>query len=464
MKMALVERTMFREYDIRGRVNEDELNAASGELIGRAYGTFLHKRGVKTAVAGYDCRVGSEEIKEGVVAGILSTGCKIIDLGMCTTPMMYWSQYRFNIMGGAMITGSHNPKGWSGLKLAHGLSYTLIGKELEELLATIETEQFVTGKGETEPVSILEEFAEDLAARVKIEKPFRVVVDAGNGVAGMVAPTVLREAGCDVIEQFCDLDPEFPNHDPDPALKATVEILGKRVVKEGADAGFAFDGDGDRLGVVDEKGQVIWPDRYMILLSRQILEKTPGAKIIFDVKCSQALEEDIEAHGGQPIMWKTGHSHIKAKLHEVKGLLAGEMSGHIFYVDNFYGFDDGVYTALRFAEYVSGQNESLSKIIEKTPYYISTPTIHVDCPDTEKYRIVDELTVELKKDFPRVIDINGARVMFDDGWGLVRASSNMPQLVLRFEAKTEKRLQEIKNLFRNYMDVHDEIGKEWENE
>ncbi|MFH1754380.1 MAG: phosphomannomutase/phosphoglucomutase, partial [Candidatus Latescibacterota bacterium] len=269
---------------------------------------------------------------------------------------------------------------------------------------------------------------------------------------------------CEVIEQFCDLDPEFPNHDPDPALKATVEILGKRVVEEKADVGFAFDGDGDRLGVVDDKGQVIWPDRYMILLSRQILEKNPGAKIIFDVKCSQALEEDIEAHGGKPIMWKTGHSHIKAKLHEVKGLLAGEMSGHIFYVDNFYGFDDGVYAGLRFAEYVSGQKETLSEIIEKTPYYISTPTIHVDCPDTEKYRIVDELTAALKKEFPKIIDINGARVMFDDGWGLVRASSNMPQLVLRFEAKTEKRLGEIKALFRKYMDVHPEIGKEWENE
>jgi len=455
---------MFREYDIRGRVSDAELNANSGKLIGKAYGTFLHRRGVDTAVVGYDCRVGSEEIKQGVVDGILSTGCKIIDLGMCTTPMMYWAQYFFNVMGGAMITGSHNPKGWSGLKLAHGLSYTLIGKELEELVASIEKEDFIEGSGEREPVSILDDFAKDLTGRVNIKKPFRVVVDAGNGVAGMVAPVVLRKAGCEVIEQFCDLDPEFPNHDPDPALKATVEILGKRVVEEKADAGFAFDGDGDRLGVVDEKGQVIWPDRYMILLSRQILEKSPGAKIVFDVKCSQALEEDISAHGGQPIMWKTGHSHIKAKLHEVKGLLAGEMSGHIFYVDNFYGFDDGIYAGLRFAEYVSSQEDSLSRIIEKAPYYISTPTIHVDCPDTEKYRVVDELTRRFKKDFGKVIDINGARVMFDDGWGLVRASSNMPQLVLRFEAKTEKRLEEIKSLFRKYMDEHDEIGKEWENE
>jgi phosphomannomutase/phosphoglucomutase len=424
----------------------------------------LHKRGVDTAVVGYDCRVGSEEIREGVIRGMLATGRKIIDLGMCLTPMMYWAQYRFQVKGGAMITGSHNPKGWSGLKLACGLSYTLIGKELEELLSYIDTETFAEGQGECKEVSILEDYANDLAGRVAINRPMKIVVDAGNGTAGMVAPLVLRKAGNEVIEQFCDLDPEFPNHEPDPALKATLEVLGKRVVKEHADMGFAFDGDGDRLGVVDEKGEVIWPDRYMILLSRQVLEKSPGCKIIFDVKCSQALEEDIEAHGGTPIMWKTGHSHIKAKLHEVEGLLAGEMSGHIFFVENFYGFDDGVYAGLRFAEYMSGQSEPLSAVIEKAPYYVSTPTIHVDCPDKVKYRIVDELTKKFKKEFPKVVDINGARVMFDDGWGLIRASSNMPQLVLRFEAKTENRLQEIKNLFRGYMDEYEEIGKHWENE
>ncbi|NIO00833.1 MAG: phosphomannomutase/phosphoglucomutase [Candidatus Latescibacteria bacterium] len=462
--MAHVERSMFREYDIRGRVNDKELNPTSGELIGRAYGTFLEKRGVDSAVVGYDCRVGSEEIREGVIKGLLSTGRRVVDLGMCLTPMMYWSQYRFEVKGGAMITGSHNPKGWSGLKLAFGCSYTLIGEELEEILGYIERENFTEGRGEREAVSILEDYAADLTGRVTVAKPLKIVVDAGNGTAGMVAPPVLRKAGCEVVEQFCDLDPEFPNHEPDPALKLTLEVLGKRVIEEGADVGFAFDGDGDRLGMVDENGQVIWPDRYMILLSRQVLEKSPGGKVVFDVKCSQALEEDIAAHGGIPIMWKTGHSHIKAKLHEEKGLLAGEMSGHIFFVENYYGFDDGVYAGLRFAEYISNQSESLSKIIDSAPYYVSTPTIHVDCPDGEKYRVVDELTAAFKRDFPRVIDINGARVMFDDGWGLVRASSNMPQLVLRFEAKTEERLEELKTLFRNYMDKYEEIGREWENE
>jgi phosphomannomutase/phosphoglucomutase len=248
-------------------------------------------------------------------------------------------------------------------------------------------------------------------------------------------------------------------------MREAVEALGKRVRKEKADVGFGFDGDGDRLGVVDEKGEVVWPDRFMILLARQVLAKKPGGKIIFDVKSSQALEEDIVAHGGTPIMWKTGHSYIKAKLHEEKALLAGEMSGHIFFVENFYGFDDGIYAGLRFAEYVSQQRgKSVSELILGTPYYVSTPTIDVDCPDDKKYAIVERLTAEFKRDFKKVIDINGARVMFDDGWGLVRASSNLPILVLRFEAKTERRLEELKELFRSYMDKYDDIGKDWHNE
>ena len=283
-------------------------------------------------------------------------------------------------------------------------------------------------------------------------------------INGAFAPGILKKAGLEIIEQFTDLDPDFPNHEPDPALNEAVEALGARVREEKADLGLAFDGDGDRLGVVDENGQVIWPDRYMILLARQVLEKQPGAKIVFDVKVSQALEEDIAAHGGKPIMWKTGHSHIKAKLHKEKAALAGEMSGHIFFVENYYGFDDAVYSGLRFAEYVAQVGKPLSEIIEGTPYYVSTPTIDVECADDVKYEVVDRLTEEFKRDFDKVIDINGARVVFDDGWGLVRASSNLPILVLRFEAKTGERVEEIKALFRKTMDKYPEIAKEWHNE
>ena len=462
--MPSLKKTMFREYDIRGRVNDEELNARSAEWIGRGFGTFLARRGIDDMVVGYDSRFGSIDIKDGLVKGLRATGRNVIMVGMCLTPMMYWSQYRFKVQGGAMITGSHNPKGWNGLKLGAGLSSTLVGHEIQELYDLIEREDFVAGRGDYTEVTIFDDYAADLTGRVKIARPLKIVIDTGNGTAGAFAPRIFRDAGVEVVEQFTDLDPEFPNHEPDPARTDTIEILGRRVRKEKADLGMAFDGDGDRFGVVDEKGDVIWPDRYMILLARQVLERAPGGKIVFDVKCTQALEDDIRAHGGIPIMWKTGHSHIKAKLHEEKAALAGEMSGHVFFVENYYGFDDGVYSGLRFVEYVSGRRETLSAIMAATPAYISTPAINVKCADEVKYDVVKRLTAELKKDFDRVVDINGARVVFEDGWGLVRASSNLPELVLRFEARTPQRLDEIKQTFRGYLDKYPEIDRHWENE
>ena len=462
--MAQLKKAMFREYDIRGQVNDEELNAKSAEIIGKAFGTFLDRRGISDVVVGLDSRYGSIELKDGLVAGLRTTGRNVIMIGMCLTPMMYWAQYHFKTKGGAMITGSHNPKGWNGLKLAYDFSRTLGGEDIQHVYELCESGNFVTGGGDLTEASITEEYTADLVGRVKVGRHLKVVIDTGNGTAGAFAPRIFRDAGLEVIEQFTELDHDFPNHEPDPARTDTVEAIGKRVLAEGADMGFGFDGDGDRFGLVDEKGDVVWPDRYMILLSRQVLEKSPGGKVIFDVKCSQALEEDIVAHGGQPIMWKTGHSHIKKKLHEEKGLLAGEMSGHIFFVENYYGFDDGVYAALRFAEYVSNLEGKLSEIIATTPYYVSSPTINAHCADEVKYDVVERLTADLKKDFERVIDINGARVVFDDGWGLVRASSNLPELVLRFEAKTPERLQEIKDTIRGYTERYPEISKKWDNE
>ena len=268
--MAHIEKSMFREYDIRGLVNDEQLNTNTGELIGKGYGTFLDKRGIDTVVVGYDSRDGSKIVKEGFVKGLLATGRSVIDIGMCLTPMMYWSQYHFESKGGAMVTGSHNPKGWSGLKLACGLSYTLIGDEIREILGYVTGDNFAEGAGTIREESVVDAFIDDLVGRVKIDKPLRVVVDAGNGTAGAFAPQLLRKAGLEVVEQFCDIDPDFPNHEPDPALKEAVEALGKRVREEKADIGFGFDGDGDRLGVVDENGDIIWPDRYMILLHDSI--------------------------------------------------------------------------------------------------------------------------------------------------------------------------------------------------
>ncbi len=455
---------MFREYDIRGRVSEDELNAKSAEWIGRGFGTMLARKGVDDMVVGYDSRFGSVEIKDGLVKGLRASGRNVVMVGMCLTPMMYWSQYRFKVKGGAMVTGSHNPKGWNGLKLAAGFSSTLVASEIQELYDLIAREDFVDGRGDYAEASIFCDYATDLGARVKIKRPLKVVIDTGNGTAGAFAPRIFKDAGLHVIEQFTDLDPDFPNHEPDPARTDTVEALGQRVRAERADLGLAFDGDGDRFGVVDEKGDVIWPDRYLILLARQVLERVPGGKIVFDVKCTQALEDEIRAHGGVPIMWKTGHSHIKKKLQEENAALAGEMSGHVFFVENYYGFDDGIYGGLRLVEYVAARSEPLSEIMAGTPAYLSTPAINVKCADEVKYGVVERLTADLKKDFPRVVDINGARVVFDDGWGLVRASSNLPELVLRFEAKTPERLNEIKKIFRGYLEKYPEVDRHWENE
>jgi phosphomannomutase / phosphoglucomutase len=461
--MVKINKTMFREYDIRGIAKEDQLSFKTVNLIGRAYGTFLRRRGIAESVLGRDSRISSPDFHAAFKEGLLVSGIKVLDIGMVLTPIMYFSQYLLKIKGGAMITGSHNPKEWNGFKLASGYSSTLIDTEIKEILKIIEEDKFIRGTGSCENCNVIEEYAKDLCSRVDIKKNLKIVLDCGNGTAGAIAPDIFRRAGIEVIEQFCDIDPEFPNHEPDPALVKTVEAISKNTIANKADVGIGLDGDGDRLGVIDEKGNNIWPDRFMILLSRQILQRKPGAKIVFDVKCSQALVDDIKAHGGIPIMWKTGHSHIKSKLHSEKADLAGEMSGHIFFVENYYGYDDGVYAALRFLEYISDQDKTVSELMETTPQYISTPAINVACPDEKKYDVVDRLTKEFKKEYS-VIDINGARVQFGDGWGLVRASSNLPILVLRFEAKFADRIEEYKKIFKEKFSKFPEISTEWENE
>lgn len=461
--MAFIEKSMFREYDLRGREGDKELNEDSIYLVGRAFGTFLQKRGIEDIVVGHDNRATSEAFYNAAIRGLVSTGCKIYEVGTVLTPMLYWAQYYFKVKGGLMVTASHNPVGWNGVKLASGYSYTIIGKELEEIYNTITSENFVEKDGGkiVKKEDISQTYMDDLLGRVNIERPFKVVVNTGNGTAGLIAPYILRKAGCEVVEHLTELDPTYPNYTPNPAEVEMMEDTGRVVREQGADFGFAIDGDGDRLGLVDEKGQTIWPDRYLILLSRLILKKKPGSKIIFDVKVSQALPEDIEAHGGVPIMWKTGHSYIKEKLHSEGAALAGEMSGHVFFVENYYGFDDAIFTALNLLEYFSTQDNKVSEIIEGTPYYVSTPTLHASCPDDKKYAVVSDLTEEFRKEGYDLIDINGARVQFGDGWGLVRASSNVPALVLRFEAKTQERVEEIEKIFREKLSRYDFVGKEW---
>lgn len=452
--MAILKRTMFREYDIRGRESDDELNEQSVYAIARGFGAILARKKITEAIVGHDARGSSESFRSQMMRGLLESGINVIDIGTVTTPMSYWAQYHFNVMGLAMITASHNPAGWNGMKLGTGLSKTLVSEEMDELYGIIEREEYVSGIGSSRKKDISEAYMNDLVARTKIARPLKVLVNTGNGTAGLFAPALLRKAGCEVVEHYTEVDATYPHYTANPDGSAMMEDTGAQTVKSSCAIGLAFDGDGDRLGITDEKGQTIWPDRYMILLSRLVLSKKPGAKIVFDVKVSEALPEDISAHGGVPIMWKTGHSYIKAKLAEEKAELAGEMSGHIFFAEDFYGFDDAFFAALKMLEYLSSQEKTLSELIADTPYYVSTPTIQVKTTDEDKYRIVDELIAEFRAEGAKMFDVNGARVYMEGGWGLVRASSNTPSLVLRFEAKTRDALESIQNVFREKLERH----------
>lgn len=458
-----LELTMFREYDLRGLVNEQQLNVNSIFVIGKAYAAMLNKRGIKSAVLGYDYRSYSQDLATSLQNALLESGIDVINLGMISTPMMYASQYYYKAEGGAMITASHNPNGWSGVKLALGYSHTLVPAEMTELHDLTISEKFVLGNGNLQTKDCYEEYFTDLAKRVKFGKKLKVVVNTANGGMGEYLPKMLERLGVEVVPLHNDLDWTFPFYNPNPSSLEMMEDTGKKVLENKADLGIAIDADGDRLGLTNELGETIWPDRWLILLSRQLLEKYPGSAIVFDVKCSQSLEEDIKNHGGIPIMWKTGHSYIKAKLSETNAILGGEFSGHIFInKPEYYGFDDAIFTCFKIIEYISNTQKSFSQLLADTPHYVASPTYQVSCGDKVKYEIVDKLTSEFRKEGLEVIDINGARVKFKDGWGLVRASSNLPVLVLRFEAKTQERLDEIITDFKNRFKQYPEIGTDWE--
>jgi len=462
--MAKLKKTMFREYDLRGRVNDEELNEKTVEIIGRGFGTFLAKRGVQKIVVGYDAREYSERLEKALIRGILSTGCDIIEMGQLIVPILYFSQYHFKIKGIAMVTASHNPNGWSGFKLGYDYSTTLLSAEIQELYQIIEKENFIKGQGKFKKYDrIIQDYQNFIVTKIKIAKPFKIVVNCGNGTAGPIVPPILRVVGCQVVEQNCQIDFSFPHYEPNPSALEFLEDLSQKVKEEKAGLGFGFDGDGDRLGVVDDQGKIVWPDLVLALLARPLLKNHPGGKVVFDVKSSRALIEDIKAHGGQPIIWITGHSYLKQKAKEVKAIIAGEKSGHLFYRYDFFGYDDALFNGLKLLEYLSEENKPLSEVLKTLPQYITSPAWHLDCPDEKKYQVVEKITQEFKKKFgpERVIDINGARVEFDDGWGLVRASSNLPYLVLVFEAKTEKRLKEIEEIFRQELEKYPEVGKEW---
>lgn len=453
---------MFREYDIRGRESDDELNVASVTLIAKAFGTILRKKNITQAVVGHDNRRSSEEFYQAAIPALQSVGIDVIGIGTCLTPMIYWAPYHYKIKGGLMITASHNPAGWNGMKMGDDYSRTFDKNQVQEVLRLAETQEFATGNGSFNEDNITQAYIQDMLSRVKLHHKLKVVINTANATSSVFSPEILRKFGCEVIEHNTNLDPSYPNYVPNPANVEMMEDTGRQVVKNQADLGIGIDADGDRLGVTDEKGQTIWPDRWLILLSRAVLAKKPGAKIAFDVKVSEALPEDIKAHGGVPIMTPTGYMYVKEKLKQEGGSFGGEQSGHTFFVDDFYGFDDGNFAALKLLEYISSLDEPLSEIIKKTPYYISTPAFHAHVPDEIKYGIVKKLTEEFKSDGFRVIDINGARVYMLSGWGLVRASSNLPAFVLRFEAKTQEDLDKIQNIFKEKLSKFPEVATTWE--
>lgn len=458
---------MFREYDLRGRVAEGELTDDSVRLIANAFGRLLLARGNDRVVVGYDNRPASPGFKDAAVSGLLAAGLEVVDIGLTISPALYFSQYHLESPAGLMITASHNPSDWCGMKLAHGYSRTLGPAEMRELYRLVEAGESGAGNGRCRSADTRDAYLERVTAGTRLERPLRVAVDCGNGGAGVFAYEALQRLGCLTFQLYCDPDDRYPHYFPNPSdLKARRRL--RQIVTHPyirADVGLAFDGDGDRIGVMDERGEDVWSDRVLILLARQVLQRRAGAAVVYDVKCTRGLEEEITARGGRPVMWKTGHSHIKAKLHETGAALAGERSGHIFYREGYYGFDDALFAGARLLEVLAASGETLSALVAGTPPYLTSPEIAAPCADHHKYRVVDALVADFKREFgARVNDINGARVDFGDGWGLVRASSNLPELVLIFEAGSEARLREIRSLFRARLAACPEIDPAWRND
>ena len=434
---------IFREYDIRGVVNKD-LTPDIVKTLGQGFGTHMAQSGRRDLVVCRDGRLSSKAFAEALIEGLLSTGCNVVNIGLCPTPVYYFSVFHLDKEGGMVVTGSHNPPEFNGFKVSVGKS-TIFGKEIQNLRRLIEKGEFVKGKGNLSEEEIIQPYQEYIKKNIRVKKKMKVVIDAGNGTGGVVAGPLLRDLGCELEELYCEVDGRFPNHFPDPTIPENLKVLRDRVKKTRADVGIGYDGDADRIGVVDDQGNIIWGDQLMILFSREILKDQEGAAFVAEVKCSQNLFDDIEKHGGKAMMWKTGHSLIKEKMREEKAVLGGEMSGHIFFADRYFGYDDAIYASCRLIELLSKTDQKLSQLLSDVPRTFITPEIRVDCPDEIKFKVVETVKEALKKDHP-IIDVDGVRVKYEDGWGLVRASNTQPVLVLRFEALTQDRLNAIKDL------------------
>lgn len=432
--------TIFREYDIRG-IADAELLSPDVEKLGQAIGTYIqrHARG-KRVVVGRDVRLSSPRLRDAIVNGLMAAGCEVIDLGIVPTPLTYYASFHLDVDGGVMITGSHNPPEYNGFKVLCGKT-TIYGQQIQDLRKLLESGELIQGQGSLTTYDIITPYVNEITSQLRLERRVKLVADAGNGTAGPVFHRILEKLDVEAVELFFEMDGRFPNHHPDPTIPKNLEALIAKVKETGAELGVAFDGDADRVGAVDERGNILWGDQLMLIYAREILKERPGSTFIADVKCSQVLFDQIEKWGGKAIMWKTGHSLIKAKLKETGAVLAGEMSGHVFFADRYYGFDDAIYSACRLIEVVSRYVRSVSQLLSDVPKLVATPEIRVDCPEEIKFEIVKRAVEEFRKRY-KVIDVDGARILFPQGWGLVRASNTQPVLVLRFEAETEELLKQ----------------------
>jgi phosphomannomutase/phosphoglucomutase len=447
----LLSRNIFREYDIRGVTGKD-LTPEVARLVARSYASFLNDNGVRGEIAvGRDNRPSGNALHAEIVAGLLESGFDVVDIGVVPTPLAYWAQHKLGVAGGIQITGSHNPPEFNGFKLGMG-TRSIYGADIQKIYEIAAAGKFPEGKGTLRNQEVIADYVEDVGQRIgRISKDIKCVVDCGNGAGALVAKALFDRLGVAPTILFGESDGTFPNHHPDPTVPENLEDLIHSVKETGAELGIAFDGDADRIGLVDEDGTIIWGDQILIIYARDVLARTgKGQAIIFDVKCSQALPEEVERAGGKPLMWKTGHSLIEEKMHETHAPIAGEMSGHMFFAEGWYGFDDAMYGAARLLRIVADSGKSVKQMMADVPKFVSTPEIRVDCPDDVKFGVVEKATKHFSATH-KVIDVDGVRVLFGDGWGLIRASNTQPVLVMRFEARTQQDLDAIRSEMEGWL-------------
>ncbi len=460
--MAEVKPSVFKKYDIRGKAEED-FTDPEVEKLGRALGAYFRKKGQTTALVGRDNRAHSRRLRDMVVRGLVRSGCDVLDIGETVSPVFYFAHHLYHVGAGVMVTASHNPPEDNGFKIYCGES-TIYGEEIQEIKRILERKDFVFGEGHLYLRNPREDYLRYICEKVTLgPRKLKVAVDCGNGAAGCLAPELYGRMGCEVLPLFCDPNPTFPNHHPDPTVAENLKHLRELVVKEGADVGMAFDGDGDRLGVVDERGSVIWGDMLQVLFWREILPRYPGARAIVEVKCSQALVEEVKSMGGKPFFYKTGHSLIKAKMKETGTVFTGEMSGHFFFADEYFGFDDGLYAGTRLLRILSHAQKPLSELLADVPRYYSTSETRIPCAEESKRQVIRTMHNYFKEKKCSIIDVDGLRIQFSDGWGLVRASNTQSMLVARCEAKSREALKRIAGQFSALLEGHPGVGKfKWE--